>query len=107
MSSLETRVLQRRVTVWEAAIAAVLALAEHVKRGALEGELGEVQALLEALPLSSDDFCRVSNNLKNAERYLESQERGAAAYELRLIAGTVRTCVGTRDRWTARRGACI
>jgi hypothetical protein len=99
----QTSILQWRPNILAAAIAAVEALAEQVKRGNLDGELGEVQALLEALPLSSGDFCRVSNNLKNAQRYLQSQERGAAAYELRMIAGAVRTCLTTRGTWSTRR----
>ena len=91
MSSLRMQPVDKLVNVWDAAVAAVEALAEQVKRGNVNGPLREVQELLEALPLSSGDFCRVANNLKNAERYLESQERGAASYELRMLAGAVRS----------------
>lgn len=66
-----------------AAVAAIEALAEQVKRGTVKGQLTEVQGLLEALPLSSGDFCRVGNNLRNAERYMRSQELGAAIIALR------------------------
>ena len=94
MSPVQSRTSEMLVNVWDAAIAAIEAVAEQVKKlGNVDGQLGEVQALLEALPLSSGDFCRVSNNLKNAQRYLQSHERGAAAYELRMLAGAVRTCL--------------
>ena len=93
MSPVQARTSHKLVNVWDAAIAAMEALAQQVKRGDLNGQLGEVQALLEALPLSSGAFCRVSNHLKNAERYLQSHERGAAAYELRMLARAVRTCL--------------
>jgi hypothetical protein len=85
--------VEKLVNVWEAAIATLEALAENVKHGNVDGQLGEVQALLEALPLSSGDFSRAANNLKNAERYLQSNEYGAAAYELRMLTGAVRTCL--------------
>ena len=81
------------VNVWDAAVAAVDALAKQVKRGNVNGPLCEVRELLEALPFSSGDFSRVANNLRNAERYLRSQEWGAASYELRLLAGAVRCCL--------------
>ena len=87
MSSVKVRTLEKLVNVWEAALATLEALAEQVKCGNVNGQLGEVQTLLEALPLSSGDFSRVTNNLKNAERYLQSNEFGAAAYELRMLTG--------------------
>jgi hypothetical protein len=93
MSSVQVRTVEKLVNVWEAAIETLEALAEQVKHGNVDGQLGEVQALLEALPLSSGDFSRVANNLKNAERYLHSNEYGAAAYELRMLTGAVRTCL--------------
>jgi hypothetical protein len=93
MSSVQVRTVDKLVNVWEAAIATLGALVEQVRRGNVNGELGEVQALLEALPLSSGDFARAANNLKNAERYLQSNEYGAAAYELRMLTGAVRTCL--------------
>lgn len=93
MLSKRAQTAENLVNVWEAAVAAVEALAEQVKRGSVNGQLNEVQELLEALPLSSGDFSRVLNNLRNAERYLRSRESGAASYELRLLAGAVRSCL--------------
>ena len=92
LSSEQVQTVDKLVSVWDAAVAAVEALAKRVKRGNVNGPLREVQELLEALPLSSGDFSRVANNLKNAERYLQSRERGAASYELRMLAGAVRSC---------------
>lgn len=102
MTSVRTRTVERLVNVWEAAIATLGALAEQVRRGDADGQMGEVQALLEALPLRSGDFSRVANNLKNAERYLQSNEYGAAAYELRMLAGAVRICLRANGAGTPR-----
>jgi hypothetical protein len=41
--------------------------------------------ILEALPLTSADFCAAVNRLGNAQRYLQSGERGAARFELRQL----------------------
>ena len=43
--------------------------------------------LLESLPLTTSEFSVAMNRLNNARRYLESDERGAARYELRLLIG--------------------
>src|SRR5262245_7331667 len=93
MSSVEVRTSQKLVNVWDAAIATLEALTKQVKRGRINGQFGEVRELLEAMPLSSGDFSRVANNLKNAGRYLQSQENGAAAYELRMLTAAVRACL--------------
>jgi hypothetical protein len=94
MAYVQTQTVKKQhANVWDAAVAAVQALAEQVKRGNVNGQLIEVQGLLEALPLSSGDFCRAGNNLRNAQRYMRSQEWGAAAYELRMLAGSVRSCL--------------
>ena len=53
-------------------------------------ELQEVRNQLDALPLASDDYSTAANRLRNAHRYLVSQERGAARYELQLLAGSLR-----------------
>jgi hypothetical protein len=45
----------------------------------------QARALLETLPLSTEDFGVACNRLANAQRYLESGERGAACFELRLL----------------------
>jgi hypothetical protein len=95
MSSQQVQTVETLGNVCDAAVATVEVLAEQVKRGKGNGPLREVQELLEALPLSSADFSRVWNNVKNAERYMQSQEWGAAAYELRLLAGAVRCCLLT------------
>ena len=48
--------------------------------------LGEVQMMLAALPLNTDEFGLATNHLRNANRCLRSQELGAACHELRLLA---------------------
>lgn len=45
----------------------------------------QVRRLLEALPLTTEEFGRALNRLANARRYLSSGEDGAARYELCLL----------------------
>jgi hypothetical protein len=40
--------------------------------------------------LATDEYHTAKNRLRNAHRYLLSQERGAARYELMLLAGSLR-----------------
>ena len=48
--------------------------------------IAELKQLLEALPFSTAEFGLATNRLRNASRYLRSQERGAARYELKMLA---------------------
>ena len=50
-------------------------------------ELDILRAMIMSLPMASDDFCLAINRLRNAQRYLSSNETGAARYELRLLLG--------------------
>ena len=50
-------------------------------------ELDNLRTLIESLPLASGDFGVAMNRLRNAQRYLRSDEIGAARYELRLLFG--------------------
>jgi hypothetical protein len=54
------------------------------------GDLQHLHDLLESLPLTSDEYGRASNHLRNANRYLASGERGAAQFELRMLFGSLR-----------------
>lgn len=49
----------------------------------------EVYSLLEALPLTTDEFAIAKNRLRNTVAYLHSGERKASLYELRLLSQTV------------------
>jgi hypothetical protein len=44
---------------------------------------------LEALPLATEEAALMQNRLANARSYLEAGERGAANYELRLLASSL------------------
>jgi hypothetical protein len=48
-------------------------------------EFREAHKVLEALPLTTAEFATARNRLNNARTYLESGERGAALFELRLL----------------------
>jgi hypothetical protein len=60
------------------------------RESAVLDDLQEVRDLLDSLPLASDEYATAFNRLRNAHRYLVSQERGAARYELQLLAGSLR-----------------
>jgi hypothetical protein len=47
--------------------------------------LAQARAVLETLPLTTEEFGLAVNRLANAQRYFQSGERGAAWYELRLL----------------------
>jgi hypothetical protein len=53
-------------------------------------DLQAVRDLLDSLPLATDEYHTAKNRLRNAHRYLVSHERGAARYELKLLAGSLR-----------------
>jgi hypothetical protein len=44
-----------------------------------------IRRLIEALPLTTEEFGLAVNRLASARRYLSSGEGGAARYELRLL----------------------
>ena len=61
----------------------------HRNQHVLE-ELQQVRDLLDSLPLATSEYGTAANRLRNAHRYLVSQERGAARYELQMLAGMLR-----------------
>lgn len=61
-------------------------------------ELQEVCDLLDSLLLATGEHCTATNRLRNAHRYLVSKERGAARYELQLLAGSLRSEAATEVR---------
>ena len=50
-----------------------------------ERELDELQMLLETLPLTSDEFGVACDRLRNAQRFLQKGEGGAARWELNAL----------------------
>lgn len=53
-------------------------------------QVAKFRSLLESLPLAADEFAVPCCRLSNAFGYLQSDEWGAARYELRLLAGLLR-----------------
>jgi hypothetical protein len=49
------------------------------------GEVDDLRILLETLPLSTDEFGLACNRVTNAKGYLQSNELGAAMWELRAL----------------------
>ena len=48
-------------------------------------EMDNLRKIFESLPLSTAEFSLAMNRLRNARRYLSSNELGAARCELRLL----------------------
>ena len=55
-------------------------------------EFDNLRTLVESLPLSGNDCPLVANYLRKAQRYLRSNEEGAARYELRLLLEYLQSC---------------
>jgi hypothetical protein len=53
---------------------------------AAQDDLAAVRSLLEAMPLATDQLGLACTRLQNAQHYLRYAEPGAAWYELRLLA---------------------
>ena len=69
---------------------AVAAVLVRVCRGSCpEPLLGRVRARLETLPLPTGAFALAVRRLDNARTYLRAGETGAAAFELRLLLGSL------------------
>ena len=48
--------------------------------------LDSASIIVEALPLATGEYALLCNRIGNAQRYLHCGERGAAEYELKMIA---------------------
>jgi hypothetical protein len=53
-------------------------------------EFSDLRTVIESLPMPSGEFSLAKNRLRNAQRYLRSDEAGAARYELCLLLGSLR-----------------
>lgn len=68
------------------AVALLQSLTVEDSNGASQlGAFEEAREALEALPLNTEDSVVARNRLKSAYMYLETGERCAAVYELRLL----------------------
>lgn len=50
----------------------------------------DAETIFSALPIAADEFAAVRSRLRNALRYYDGGESGAAIYELRLLAGLLK-----------------
>jgi hypothetical protein len=66
-------------------------LQKRILDQAARDEFAAVHTMLEAMPLPTDQFGLACTRLKNAQHYLRYTEPGAAWYELRLLASSLRT----------------
>jgi hypothetical protein len=57
---------------------------------AARDDFAAARSMLEALPLSTDAFGLACTRLQNAQHYLRYTEPGAAWYELRLLASSLK-----------------
>jgi hypothetical protein len=58
---------------------------------AARDDFAAARSMLEAMPLSTDEFGLACTRLQNAQRYLRYTEPGAAWYELRLLASSLKS----------------
>jgi hypothetical protein len=56
---------------------------------AARDDFAAARSMLEAMPLSTDEFGLACTRLQNAQHYLRYTEPGAAWYELRMLAGNL------------------
>ena len=57
---------------------------------AAQDDFAAACSMLEALPLSTDEFGLACTRLQNAQHYLTYTEPGAAWYELRMLASSLK-----------------
>jgi hypothetical protein len=58
---------------------------------AAQDDFAAVRSMLEAMPLATDQFGLACTRLQNAQHYLQYTEPGAARYELRLLASSLKS----------------
>ena len=58
---------------------------------AAQDDFAAARSLLEAMPLSTDEFGLACTRLQNAQHYLRYTEPGAARYELRILASSLKS----------------
>lgn len=59
-------------------------------RGNSQEDLSLIESVLHSLPLATDEFGLAQNRIRNARRYYQAREVGAARYELRLLMCSLR-----------------
>ncbi len=92
MSVVSKRHQTNQRSIWHVAVEKTRHLTHSVRQRRVEREhCDAVREVLAALPLATAEFARLSNHLATAERYLRSDEHGAAAYELNLLHGALRS----------------
>ncbi len=64
---------------------------------AAHDDLATVRSMLEAMPLSTDQFGLACRRLQNAQHYLRYTEPGAARYELQLLASSLKNAKTVRE----------
>lgn len=73
------------------AIKTIRLLIQAVRQGESNDKLHErVRMTVSAIPLTTEEFALAKNRLGNARRYTSSSEHGAACFELRCIAASLR-----------------
>jgi hypothetical protein len=67
-------------------------LLHHARTGACaDVDFTDARRVLECLPLTQAQFATATNRLANAHTYLQTGERGAALFELRLLLRSLQT----------------
>ena len=65
-------------------------LQKHRLDDAAHDDFAAARSMLETMPLFNDQFDLACTRLENAQHYLQYTEPGAARYELRMLAGSLK-----------------
>ena len=69
-------------------LALLAKLVEQMREGHRGNEeLEDLRALLERLPLTTEEFGLATTRMGNAHRYVKAREQGAARWELKALRG--------------------
>ncbi|MEO8269132.1 MAG: hypothetical protein ABI557_05400 [Aureliella sp.] len=90
-------------SVFRPVLSALAGLFKKLERSAANtSEINNLQSLLETLPLRSDDFEIACNRIGKARRYLQSNEWGAARWELSALESQLRNQAIAKTREPSR-----
>ena len=91
-------------STFQSILSALSAITQQLGRGAIASHhADDLHAMLETLPISTDDFGIASNRIRNAQRYLASNELGAARWELNAMRQQLNSRATTKTNEPRRR----
>lgn len=65
-------------------------LARNCQPTRMQESLDSIRGLLDCLPMDTVEYNMANLRIKNAQRFLESNEAGAAKFEIRMLRGSLK-----------------